>query len=297
MKHLITLLLLLNVAAAFGQQQVLSTQYVNNRMLINPGYAGTSESMEVTAWYRKQWVGIEGAPNTQTFSIQGPTAPGSKSGFGALIVRDEIGVRQQLGIYVAAAQQVQLTDRIRLSLGIQGGLLNYQAEFSQLLGFADDPAFAAGDFSRVKPNIGAGLFLYSNNFHIGFSSPNLIENKIGLNDFDTDATVRRFYYLDMGKDFQLNRDFELKTNTLWKFTRGGGLQFDVMTLVGVRDKIWFGGLYRYNESFDALFRTRLSDTLQLGYSYDFGSSTELSRLNNGSHEVMLNLIIPKLRKR
>jgi type IX secretion system PorP/SprF family membrane protein len=68
----LSLLLCFFLITGWAQQQVMFTQYMFNGLAINPAYAGSHETISMTALARKQWVGLEGAPSTQTFSIHSP---------------------------------------------------------------------------------------------------------------------------------------------------------------------------------------------------------------------------------
>ena len=67
------LLFLLTVNMVYAQQDPNFTQYHFNTQTFNPAYAGTWKSMGFLVLGRNQWVGMEGAPQTYTFSIQSNT--------------------------------------------------------------------------------------------------------------------------------------------------------------------------------------------------------------------------------
>ncbi|MCK4699069.1 MAG: type IX secretion system membrane protein PorP/SprF, partial [Bacteroidales bacterium] len=76
---------------AWGQLQPLSNQYIFNGLAINPAYSGSREALSMTMLYRNQWVGLEGAPKTMSFSLHAPLRK-EKIGLGLLIINDKIGV-------------------------------------------------------------------------------------------------------------------------------------------------------------------------------------------------------------
>jgi len=53
--------------SAFGQQDPLFTQYMFNKLVVNPAYAGSHEQLAIDLVNRNQWAGIDGAPNTFSF--------------------------------------------------------------------------------------------------------------------------------------------------------------------------------------------------------------------------------------
>jgi hypothetical protein len=92
-----------------AQQDVLLSQYMFNHMLINPAYAGNKDYTVSQLLYRRQWVGMEGAPETQIGSVHGRV--GTKNlGWGALIGHDRIGATDRTDAYANGAYHLQVKD-------------------------------------------------------------------------------------------------------------------------------------------------------------------------------------------
>ena len=72
MKNLLTALFILLATTLFAQQDALFSQYMFNKLAVNPGYAGSREILSTDLLYRYQWVNIEGAPKTISASIHSP---------------------------------------------------------------------------------------------------------------------------------------------------------------------------------------------------------------------------------
>ncbi len=290
LRKLFTTLMLLFSWPMFlsGQQQILNTQYVFNRHLINPAYTGLGSKLQASMLYRQQWVGIEGAPNTQALSLHAPINRNKNAALGGIIIRDQIGVTTQLGVYMTGSYILQLKSKTYLSFGLQGGILNDQTNFSELEGFADDPLFASGVISEFRPNFGAGVYIFDDRFHLGISVPNLFEQKFQQFSFQESADIFPFVYIDAGYLFHLKNGWTLDVSTLMRKEPQLPVQFDINGVIGVRDLLWFGLSYRSFESYDALFRVKLSRDYYFAYSYDISTGpASLSRVNAGSHEFML----------
>jgi type IX secretion system PorP/SprF family membrane protein len=65
-------LLLLSFFDIQAQQDPHYTQYMYNMNVVNPAYAGSKENLSGSLLYRQQWVGLQGAPKTATFSLHSP---------------------------------------------------------------------------------------------------------------------------------------------------------------------------------------------------------------------------------
>jgi hypothetical protein len=60
----------------------------------------------------------------------------------------------------------------------------------------------------------------------------------------------------------------------------------------------FGGMYRTGDAFGVLLGYNLENNLRIGYSFDWSHGVQTSRVNAGSHELMLRYdFISKTKKR
>jgi type IX secretion system PorP/SprF family membrane protein len=281
-------LFILSLAPSWAQQEAMFTQYMFNGLAINPAYAGSHESLSATLLFRDQWTGLPGAPSTQTFSVHSPIR-NEKIALGLQFIHDKIAIFNQYGVNGSYAYRI-FTDKGTLSLGLQFGITSYNADLSSLTPpDPSDPVFQ-GDVNKVMPNFGAGIYYYTDRFYIGLSAPQLVTNSLSEDviEIDGDARQDRHYFLTVGHMFELSHNVKLKPNILIKAVEGAPIQMDLNLNALFSDVLWLGVSWRSLSDFDALLALQLTDQLLLGYSYDFAHTTDLSRINSGSHELMLN---------
>lgn len=286
-------LLLVNVAFSLclrAQQRPLFTQYMFNGLLINPAYSAVDEALNVTALSRHQWVGFEGAPNTQTLSLHSPVKT-SNTSLGVILLRDQIGeVIEEQGFFLTGAQRVKVSEESYLALGLNFGFSRYTANYSKI---ADsdltlDPTF--NDQNSSYFNVGFGLTLHSKKFMLGFSSPYFYSNT--TRESTASSTQRKAHYLLQGAYLvNVSDDVQIKPGALIKYVGNAPLQADLSSNVLIKEKVSFGISWRSFDSFDFMTEVQISPNLQLGYAYDFTTS-ELAKTNKGSHEIMLGFRLP-----
>jgi type IX secretion system PorP/SprF family membrane protein len=281
---------ILACGTALGQQQAMFTQYMFNGLAINPAYAGSHRTLSATALARIQWAGVDGAPVTQTLSVHGPIS-NRRVGLGLLVLHDEIGVTKQTGAYGAFSYRIPFQNQGQLSFGIQGGFSSYNARFSLVSEI--DPTFTGVDIKELQPNFGAGVFYSTKLFYVGFSVPQLVQNTFDKYNPDSDAKLLRHYFLTSGYVFQLDNDLMLKPSILIKAVSGAPVQFDFNMSLLMKERLWVGLSWRSFDSVDALFQLQLTERLQFGYAYDFATTSDMRRINAGSHEFMLNYRVVK----
>jgi type IX secretion system PorP/SprF family membrane protein len=272
--------------SAFGQQKAMYTQYMFNAMAINPAYAAVDEQMAVTMLSRHQWVGFAGAPNTQTLSLHTPIKQ-SNTFVGGQILRDQIGeVITETGAYATLTQRVPIGLKTFLSVGINGGLssfkANYSARYEDSPGSVNDPLFQ--DESSMRGNFGMGVMLFSDKYYIGLSSPHFYYTDFSMPE--TSTQNRPHYMLQAGYLANLNQNLKFKPNFLIKYVNGSPVQFDLNANLLINETLWVGASYRTLDSFSALASLYITKDIQFGYSYDV-AHTAMSKVQKGSHEVML----------
>ena len=130
-ESLIFAILFVAPTTSYSQQDPVYAQYTNNLLTIQPAYAGLSGTLNCTGIARAQWIGFDGAPNTNTFTLSGPIQKYSL-GLGLSIVNDRWGPIKQNGVYIDYAYRVKIVKDQYLSFGLKGGFNLYQADLTNL---------------------------------------------------------------------------------------------------------------------------------------------------------------------
>lgn len=265
------------------------TQYMDNLLVINPGYAGSKEIGNALLVARNQWVSFDGAPSTRSFSYN--TSFDRKNiGFGFSLLTDKIGPLKQTGVYADYSYFIRVSEDFKLGLGLKGGVSFYRANFTDLETVdPSDPVFQNDIYENFLPNMGVGFFLFSDDTYFGLSVPKLIENTITREDVSSEYVNKQqlHLYLVGGHRFELNDAFQLKPSAMIKWVENAPLSFDVSAMLGFRQRFWLGAMYRFDAAYGVIAQFKPSAKMTIGYSYDL-SISELNGFNNGSHEIMLS---------
>ncbi|WP_297097687.1 type IX secretion system membrane protein PorP/SprF [uncultured Draconibacterium sp.] len=285
---ILTLVVLMQGKEASAQQDPMYTQYMDNLQVINPGYAGSQGIGNILMVARSQWVEFDGAPATRSFTYN--TSFDEKNvGVGFSLMSDRIGPLKQTGFYADYSYFLKVSEKFKLAFGLKGGVSFYRANLVALKTVDADPVFSRDIYENFLPNIGVGMYLFSENTYFGLSVPKLIENTITHEDVTTDYINKQLMhvYLVAGQRFDFNQDFQLKTNGMMRWVSGAPASFDMTVMGGFRDKFWVGAMYRFDDAYGMLVKFNPSPKMSIGYSYDITIS-ELSAFNNGTHEIMFS---------
>lgn len=289
------LLLLLTFLDATAQQDPHYTQYMYNMNIINPAYAGSKENLSFGLLYRKQWIEIEDAPTT--FSFSGSAPVGKNVGLGLSIISDKIGPVEENNVFGDFSYTLNLGGERRLALGLKAGVtfqkIGLRSLIQPTLPDPNDGAFAE-DTNNTKLNIGTGLFYYTDKYYVALSIPNMLKSvHLDYNGVKYGTEIQH-YFLTGGYVFDLNQNLKFKPFAMVKSAINAPTSLDVSTNFLYLEKFELGATYRLQDSFGALVNYAVSPSLRIGYAYDHIVS-DLRVTTPSSHEIILlfDLNFPK----
>ena len=266
----------------------VTSQYVLNPLTINAAYAGNRGVLNLAAFYRKQWVGINGSPETMTFAADAPLLD-KKLGLGFIITNDKIGVTKDTKIHTSYAYKIDVGEGI-LSLGLGAGLITTSTSWSDLVVLdPGDEIYLADSKNFIVPSFSFGAWYSFRNYFAGFSIPALTDYKFNYNTnkFSTDFNPEQYYYMfNTGYVFNISNKISLFPSTLITYSAGENPLFDINAIINFDSRLWTGLSYRNNRSAVALLQFSVNRQTKLAYTYDFDFG-ELGKYSNGSHEIMI----------
>lgn len=297
MKKIFLAIIMFYSLSVVAQQDALFSQYMFNKLLVNPGYAGSTGNLTVDLLTRYQWVGIDGAPRTMTLSAQ--TLLGESVGIGGYIYRDEIGPTINQGAMATYSYRIQTRDGY-LAFGIQGGFKYFDYDWNSLTTEYPDHLFDPQDVRRITPDVNVGLYYYSPKYFVGISSKQLLENEYGnfttVEGKSSFSRLARHFYLMGGMVVPINDKMLFRPSLMGKYVSGAPVQFDFNASLIFSDMFWVGLAYRTEKALVFLTEFTISKGVRLGYSFDLYLN-DLQLHNKGSHELRLGFDIAGKRDR
>ncbi len=312
--------------AARAQQQPQYTQYLMNPFILNPALAGIERYWDVKASYRQQWAGLQDAPVTAYLSAHGPLGayaddqatptgaamgfnprgkaywtdyetPPSHPGVGMTVLSDVTGPLRRLAFNAAYAHHIGLAPKTSISLGVSLGLQTITLDADKL-NFADpgDPSVTGiGLAERWKPDINAGVWLYSADLFAGVAVRNIIPQEL---TFDKGRLITeeergklvQHIFATAGYRLWLNEDISMTPSLMLKFISPLPPGLDINTKFQYRDRLWVGANYRHEDGFSAMLGVAVTSMLNIGYAYDYTASS-LNFVSKGTHEITLGLLL------
>ena len=325
MKKLWSLLLLtILYTPDFAQQKPHYTQYILNQYIINPALSGIENYTDVKLSHRQQWSGINGAPVTTYFTIQGPigkkdyrttatsyVTPGENPrghqywenytsaephhGIGLQIMDDAAGPLRNFSAYATYAYHIGISARTSLAAGIGAGISRFSLDASKLIfgTTAIDPAVYTNNLiNKTNFDMTAGLYLYAADYFVGLSAQQLVPSKLDYsnNVLTTSGKTVAHIFATAGFRFLINDDINCTPSLMLKYVEPAPLQPEINIKFQYHDLLWLGGGYRYKDGFTAMTGLHVSNLLTIGYSYDYTTSG-LNTFSNGTHEFVIGFTL------
>jgi type IX secretion system PorP/SprF family membrane protein len=307
-----------------AQQKPHYTQYVLNQYIINPALSGIENYTDIKLSHRHQWTGIDGAPVTTYFTMQGPigkkdyrttatsfeipgenprghqywenyTAAEPHHGAGLQIINDATGPLNNFSAYATYAYHIGISARTSLSAGIGAGISKFSLDASKLI-FANtsvDPSvYSNGLINRSKFDMTAGLYLYSADYFVGVSAQQILSSQLDFsnNTVTSNGKTVPHIFATTGYRFLLNDDINFTPSLMVKYINPLPLLVETNLKFQYRDLLWLGAGYRYKDGLTAMAGLHVSNVFTLGYSYDYTTSG-LNTYSKATHELVLGFTL------
>lgn len=286
-KGLLTLFVLSLSNFYIAQQDEQSSMYMFNPLHFNPGYAGSRGDLSAVGIFRAQWVGINGAPVSQFVSLHSPISAKNMNA-GLNLSNDKIGARNRTSFFGSYSYTLHFNNKLKLNLGLSAGADMMSVNYNKLKAYDPDETDYLTSFTQTTFNVGSGVYLYSDRFYAGLSSPRLLETSLrDVSTTLTDSYVKRHFFLAAGYVHPINTLMDIKSSFLLKMTPNAPVTMDLNVNAFYSKTYWLGVMYRFNESVGVNLAYQLKESLMIGYAYDFPINGLSSVKNGGSHEIML----------
>ena len=320
-------LLLLAKNILWAQQKPYYTQYILNNYILNPALSGIESYIDAKLSYRNQWSGIDGAPVTTYFSIQGPlgsnkdrttatsfgksgvnvrgtdlsaeyTTPPKHGGVGLQLINDKTGYINRFSVYASYAYHMPLGPKTAVALGFMGGVTNVSLDRSKItLWDPNDPAigYNNGELKKLMPEIGAGVWLYGSQYFLGGSVLNIVPGKAKfVKNAKYSNAFAPIFFLTGGYKFYLNDEMSILPSVLLQSVSAQPLETHINAKIQYEDLVWFGGSYRISDQLGgiaAMAGINIGKSINIGYAYDISTSSRLRTYTKNTHEIIIGFLL------
>lgn len=298
-----------------AQQLSLFTKYRENATIINPAAVESdyliSEgdyNLSVGANYRRQWVGLENAPETQTlrFSYVNNNLSGATWHAGAYVVNDQTGPTGYTGFYGRVGTIIgRNPEYAGISIGLTAGYVGYRVRSSDLMVRDPGDPLTGVDQTQSHPDIGFGVFAYNyvGNDHMlygGVSVPQLLGMDITYTNDDNEFDIQRLrhYYGSAGWYWFTGSASWLEVSTWIKYVEGAPLNADVNVRYQLPSAPYIGlglstaGNFHFEAGINVGQSYNADANFRIGYGYDYSFSS-FGPSAGGTHELQVAVALAR----
>ncbi len=301
------------------------TQYILNNYIVNPALTGIDNYIDVKMSMRNQWLGIDGAPktfyatvhgslgkddfrqNATSFDMIGQNTRGNEflpqyttaaphHGIGFTALNYKTGYINRITSYATYAYHIGLNENTSLSAGFGLGFSSFNIDRSKItLANSSDPFVdeTIATMKKIKPELNAGLWLYSSKYFIGISAQQIIPSKLSLVDnAENKSTLVPHLFATAGYRVPISFDVSFIPSVMVRYISNLPIGVDFNLKAQFQDAFWIGANYRNQDGFAAMLGMNFAKKVQISYAYDLNKGQYLlSTMNRGTHEIVLGFLL------
>lgn len=285
-----------------AQQEAQFTQFMYNKLPVNPAYAGVRGVPSLTAIYRNQWVGFDGAPQSALASFSSPFLS-KRVGVGVTVRHVSIGLQRDISGALAYSYDVVSSEDVSFRIGLSGSIRSLGVAFTDAqANDPGDPSISNQKENDIFGNVGAGIYMtIKDHYYVGLSVPKIYSNVIGVPNPDPNITLIAkeypHFYGMAGAIIPVSDDINLMPAVLLKYVQNAPFDADINLNLDIREKFTVGLSYRVGgdgpgDSVDLLAYWQATPQIGVGAAYDFTLSN-IKDYSAGSFEILLHADLKK----
>lgn len=285
-------LLIMQSVILIAQQTPLYTHSYLNPYLYNPALAGDKGVSAAYLMYRKQWAGIDGAPESQVFTLDG-ALDHYPVGLGVTFFNDITNIIGRTGGAVTGSYKVNLTGTQSLRFGLSFLAIRNRIFFDRIHAEdVSDPNILNAVDQRTVFEGNAGLSYSFKKLKIGFSGEQLFQNTFSYKNEAAfkvlDYQLVRHYYTTAEYTFDLKNEISVRPGIIIRTVQGLPSQIDGNVLLNYKNIAWTNLNYRHGIGGGVSVGFMISDQYVCSYSYEF-PTTDLSIIGSSTHEFAIGI--------
>lgn len=271
-----------NLTVGAQQLPIVYNQFFMNPYVYNPAYAGVEGHAVVFATYKKQWLGINGAPSIYNANFHIPLKGGLA--FGASAYSRQAGPYNMSSGKVSAGYLISIDRehffRFGMSLGAGNNTLNFNEVEPNDITFSNltpNSSFMLGD---------VGVAYHFGHFNVGVSLPKLFNYEVFTNEdgFQVTPKPQDNILFKMNYRGHLSDDIAIEPHLLYRYSKFYPSQYEATVILHLLHIVWVGASYRQDAGVIGLIGAKLYEKIGIGYSYEYGNPANASQLG-ATHEI------------
>ncbi|MFK7946651.1 MAG: PorP/SprF family type IX secretion system membrane protein [Saprospiraceae bacterium] len=212
-----------------AQLMPFNDHYIDNMTILNPASFDLSDQLDrdliFSMTYRMQWLNLPDGPKSFFARVEHVPLNINSNTFtyGGYLINDNAGAIGLTGVYAKGSYVVDFSNSNvnYLSLGLTAGFLQYRVDASSILQGSTNTT-NINNAVAWYPDLGVGIYYYTEAFHIGFSSPQImsLDTRFQIDNTNYYTKRLRHYFINIGGYIRPDADFDLKPEIWIRYVSG-----------------------------------------------------------------------------
>jgi len=258
---------------SFAQQVFLSNQHIVNKASLSPAYTGFGDNVGVFGSYRKDWIGVAGAPESKIISANGTLF--KNMGIGGSVTAQQAGIFTNLSAMLNYAYHVKFSESCFLSIGLGFGILERHLDLSN--GDAIDPVINNMDRTSSMADASIGALFHYKNLNFGFGSPRVTNKKSDKSFIWSNRRVHLSYKCSFSKSWAIE--------PIVIYYPKQPMFAEIVVPIIYQQKVWLSLIYK-ETSAGLGIGANVKSNIVFNYTFEWYEHG-LAHRSGGTHEITL----------
>ncbi len=291
MKQILVILIFFSVNGIISGQQIpVNDQYFTNGYFTNPAKAGTGNGTNAFLFNRQQWTGIQGAPQTSFFSIDGLTHK-KKIGLGLLLSNDRDNIFNRTSAYGTYAYNLKITENQNITMAASAGLMNVNINFNDIKGETTDLLLLSTDANKTNFDANFGINYHFKKLEVGLVAYQLAGTQFHYEEQDAGKAInyqliQHFYGVINYTFTAIPEKLTVTPCVMVRSSLGITPQIDAGVFLKYKEKLWTNLGWRQNACAYATVGGIVYDNIIVGGSYEYNLGS-IAKFSGSSFEVIV----------
>lgn len=281
--------------SATAQETYFRGQNYADRFSVSPAFAGFNGNDEAFVSYRRNMLGIEGAPKNLKLDVNGDIM-NQNAGYGIDITSEKSGNFTNLAASISYAYHIKINDDASISLAVSPTILrsSYNLAKATTFGAQTDPVFQnEAGLSATAFDAGVSLMFNYAGLYVSANMPRTICGDMKFNNgiYNSDRLINSeiSYAIPAG-------NFTIEPIADISYAFKGGLDYKASLAAKYNQRAWLTVSYSSQYWVGVGAGLATGSRVVVGYLYETGNSTIAGNCS-GNHEIYLGFCISKNQKR
>jgi len=283
-------LLIISAGTGLSQQLPFSNQYLVNRHVLSPAFAGITDNFEAFVAYQRNTMHFPGGPEYKSIFLSGPVY-GNMS-LGGSFTKNTVTIFDGFAGEFNYAYHLRVSEKhfIHFGLSLTFNENHIFIDYNQHQSMQNDPFIM---WSKKSLSYGFGLVYTYKTFQLGVAMPRLGESSL-MGDSPQEAySLGGLIRAHTSLSIDISSSFSIEPSIIVEKAKVEPLWYNISALMRIKEITYLEAHYRQSNIMGFGLGFNPGRKMVVAYSYDL-SGTGIMKYSSGIHEISIGFMIGKV---